>query len=75
MTKVQLQEQEEARERLRELLPHIKSPGMLPIPQRVWQDLQPLDRVNLHRLAVENGLYIFGAQVDDGALRVIYLGE
>ena len=60
---------------LRELLPHIDSPGLLPIPQRVWQDLQPTDRKNLHELAVERGLYLFGAQVDDGELRVVYLGE
>ncbi len=60
---------------LRELLPHLESPGLLPIPQRVWQDLQPTDRQNLHKLAVEKGLYLFGAQVDDGELRVVYLGE
>ncbi|MFA6358667.1 MAG: hypothetical protein WCY09_08450 [Candidatus Omnitrophota bacterium] len=60
---------------LRELLPHIESPGLLPIPQRVWQDLQPSDRTALHALAVEKGLYLFGAQVDDGELRVVYLGE
>ena len=60
---------------LRELLPHIDSPGLLPIPQRVWQDLQPSDRTALHALAVEKGLYLFGAQVDDGELRVVYLGE
>lgn len=60
---------------LRELLPHIESPGLLPIPQRVWQDLQPSDRAALHELAVENGLYLFGAQVDDGALRVNFLGD
>lgn len=59
---------------LRELLPHIESPGLLPIPQRVWQDLQPMDRTNLHALAAEKGLYVFGAQVDDGELRVVYLG-
>lgn len=60
---------------LRELLPHIKSPGLLPIPQRVWQDLQPTDRAKLHTLAVEKGLYLFGAQVDDGELRVVFLGD
>ena len=60
---------------LRELIPHIESPGLLPIPQRVWQDLQPMDRANLHILAAEKGLYIFGAQVDDGELRVVYLGD
>lgn len=60
---------------LRELMPHIKSPGLLPIPQRVWQDLQPTDRKALHTLAVEKGLFIFGAQVDDGELRVVYLGD
>lgn len=60
---------------LRELLPHISSPGLLPIPQRVWQDLQPTDRKNLHTLAVEKGLYLFGAQVDDGELRVVFLGD
>lgn len=60
---------------LRELLPHIGSPGLLPIPQRVWQDLQPADRKALHELAVEKNLYLFGAQVDDGDLRVSYMGE
>lgn len=60
---------------LRELLPHILSPGVLPIPQQVWQDLQPSDRMNLHKLAKEKGLFVFGAQVDDGNLRVAYLGE
>ena len=60
---------------LRELLPYIQSPGLLPIPQRVWQDLQPADRKRLHALAVEKNLYLFGAQVDDGDLRVVYLGE
>lgn len=60
---------------LRELLPHIESPGLLPIPQRVWQDLQPTDRRSLHKLAIEKQLYLFGAQVDDGELRVVYLGN
>ena len=60
---------------LRELLPHLASPGLLPIPQRVWQDLQPADRKDLHKLAVERGLYLFGAQVDDGELRVAFLGR
>jgi len=59
---------------LRELLPHIGSPGLLPIPQRVWQDLQPTDRQNLHSLAAEKGLYVFGAQVTDETLHVVYLG-
>lgn len=59
---------------LRELLPHIEAPGLLPIPQRVWQDLQPSDRVDLHKLAVSKQLYLFGAQVDDGELRVAFLG-
>ncbi len=60
---------------LRELLPHIESPGLLPIPQRIWQDLQPTDRKALHNLAVEKNLFLFGAQVDDGPLRVVFLGE
>lgn len=60
---------------LKELIPHIESPGLLPIPQRVWQDLQPSDRENLHRLAVDKGLYLFGAQVDDGDLRVVFYGN
>jgi len=60
---------------LRELLPHIESPGLLPIPQRVWQDLQPSDRAALHALAVEKGLYLFGAQVSEGELRVVHLGN
>lgn len=60
---------------LRELLPHLESPGLLPIPQRVWQDLQPKDRKRLHKLAAEKNLYLFGAQVDDGKLRVEFLGN
>ena len=62
---------------LRELLPHIESesPGLLPIPQRIWQDLQPADRKALHNLAVEKNLFLFGAQVDDGELRVVFLGD
>jgi len=60
---------------LKELLPHIKTPGVLLIPQRVWQDLQPSDRENLHELTFEKGLYLFGAQVDDGELRVVYYGD
>ncbi len=48
------------------ILQAIPSPGLLPIPQRVWQDLQPSDRNDLHKLAVDKGLYLFGAQVDDG---------
>lgn len=60
---------------LKELLPYIESPGLLPIPQRVWQDLQPSDREELHALAVEKGLYLFGAQVDDGDLRVAFYGN
>jgi hypothetical protein len=60
---------------LRELLPHIESPGLLPIPQRIWQDLQPTDRKALHKLAIEKSLFLFGAQVDDGELRVVYLGD
>ncbi len=60
---------------LRELLPYIQSPGLLPIPQRVWQDLQPADRKRLHALAVDKGLFLFGAQVDDKELRVVYFGD
>lgn len=60
---------------LRELLPHLESPGLLPIPQRVWQDLQPSDRKRLHEMAVDKNLFLFGAQVDDGELRVVYLGN
>lgn len=60
---------------LRELLPHIESPGLLPIPQRIWQDLQPSDRQNLHKMACDKGLYLFGAQVDEGELRVVFLGN
>ena len=60
---------------LRELLPHLESPGLLPIPQPVWQDLQPSDRKQLHELAVEKKLYLFGAQVDDEDLRVVYMGN
>ncbi len=60
---------------LRELLPHIESPGLLAVPQRVWQDLQPSDRKRLHDLAVEKSLFLFGAQVDDGELRVVFLGS
>ena len=60
---------------LRELLPHLKSPGLLPIPQSCWQDLQPADRRSLHKLAKEKGLFVFGAQITDQDLHVKYLGD
>lgn len=37
-------------------------------------DLQPTDRKKLHELAADKDLYVFGAQVDDGELRVAWLG-
>jgi len=60
---------------LKELLPRLQSPGMLVIPQRVHQDLQPSDRKRLHELAKERGIYAYGAQVDDLELRCVYYGD
>ena len=53
-----------------ELLPHLQSPGLFPVPQRTYQDLPPADRKELAKVAEEKGLYVFGAQVSDGDLRV-----
>ena len=60
---------------LQEVLPHIEKPGLLALSQPIWQDLQPSDRMALHELAIERGLFLFGAQIDEGELRVEYLGE
>lgn len=55
---------------IQELLPRLGDPGMLPIPQRVYQDLPPEDRKQLGSYAAHHGLYLFGAQVTDGDLEV-----
>ncbi len=55
---------------IRELLPHLGSPGLFPIPQRTYQDLPPADRQALADYAGEHGLYLFGAQVTDGELQI-----
>jgi len=65
-----LSDGERVRSSIDELLPHLKSPGLFPIPQRTYQDLPPRDRRELARYAEENGLFVFGAQVTDGELRV-----
>jgi len=70
-----LSDGERVRTTLLELLPHLGSPGVFPVPQRTWQDLQPADRAKLHELAKEKQLYVFGAQVTDGELRVKFMGE
>lgn len=54
-----------------ELLPHIKSPGIFPIPQRTYQDIPPADRLALAQEAAKRGLFAWGAQVTDGELTVV----
>ena len=49
---------------------YIGSPGVFPISQRLWQDLPQSDRQHIDQYAREKGLFVFGAQVSDGPLRV-----
>jgi energy-coupling factor transporter ATP-binding protein EcfA2 len=53
-----------------ELLPHLKSPGLFEIPQRIYQDLPPADRKELAAYGKKKKVFIFGAQVTDGELAV-----
>lgn len=55
------------------LLPTIDTserPGLIAIPQRLFQDLAPSYRDQINEYAREHGIFCFGALVDDGALRV-----
>ena len=54
-----------------ELLPRIGEPGLFDIPQEVYQGIQPADRKQLDIYAREHGIYLFGAEVTDGDLRVV----
>ena len=45
-------------------------PGLMAIPQRIYQDLQPAARHELAAYAVEQNLYLVGAQVTDGQLEI-----
>lgn len=56
-------------------IPACPPEGILVIEQRVWQDLQPANRLAVHRQCVERGVVLLTAQVDDGDLRVEYLGN
>jgi hypothetical protein len=63
-----LSDGERVRYSIEALLPHVNSPGLFALPQRVYQDLPPADRAWLAEYAEEKGIFIFGAQVDDGQL-------
>jgi len=65
-----LSDGERVRVAIDELLPKIPRPGLVDLPQRVYQDLPPADRRELQLFAKSAGLYLFGAQVTDGELRV-----
>jgi len=65
-----LSDGERVRVAIDEMLPRLKSPGLLPLPQRIWQDLPPKDRSEIARYAMEKGLYVFAAQVTDDDLGV-----
>lgn len=56
------------------LAPMIGSPGVFPISQRLFQDLPESDIRAIDAYAKTRGLYVFGAQVDDGPLRVERFG-
>lgn len=43
--------------------------GMLVIPQEAWEALDPENREEVHRLAVERGVVVFTAQAERGEVR------
>lgn len=51
------------------------NPGVFPISQRLFQDLPDSDIAAIDAYAREHGLFVFGAHVDDGKLRVEKWGE
>jgi len=57
---------------IRELLPRVKKPGIFDVPQHVYAGIQPADRAELHKFAADNGIFLFGAIIDDGELEVHY---
>lgn len=66
----ELSDGEKVRTTIDILLPVIGSPGIFPIPQRLFQDLPKLDLVEIDLYAKSKGVFVIGAQVDDGSLRV-----
>jgi hypothetical protein len=57
---------------IKELLPRVKKPGLFDVPQHVFAGIQPADRKELHEFAVQHGIYLWGAVIDDGELKVEY---
>lgn len=70
-----LSDGERVRFAIDELLPRLPTPALFPLPQRTYQDLEPADRVELSRYAGERGIYLFGAQVTEGELKVRHYDE
>ena len=59
---------------LMEVAARLKSrekPAILPIDQRIYQDLQPAMRKELAAFAKKENLYLFGGQVTDGELQLV----
>lgn len=54
------------------ILDRLRSPSLLTIGQRTWQDLPPTDRSEIAQYAKTNGIYAVAAQVSDGPLCVVY---
>jgi hypothetical protein len=58
-----------------ELFKYIGKPGLFPIAQRIWQDLPPSDRLDVHHHATSMQCYACAARVTDGPLRVRHYSE
>lgn len=57
---------------IEELLPRVPKPGLFEVPQEYFQAIQPSDRAELHRFAVERGIFLWGAIVTDEPMDVHY---
>lgn len=51
-------------------LPHLGNPAVFVIEQRSFQELSKSDKERIHAHAVKNGVFVFGAQISEGPLRV-----
>lgn len=55
-------------------LVQLDGPALASIPQRIFQDLPPADKLEVHEFCRNRKIYAIAAQVTDGDLRVRYLG-
>lgn len=66
----QLSDGERVRYAIDATLVKLHGPALAPLPQRIFQDLPPADRLEISKFGQSRNIYIVGAQVTDGDLRV-----